>query len=508
MLIISCGKRNEAVIDLNPASSAFVSCAATLANALVGVRPYVPDASERTLRTQLLMHGVYASGVGVSREIVSLPAPRILRIYDVDTGEPARRLDGTTATITLSLESAAVTSTELLQTGGQSFELSTRQFIGANGKPEVWTVIDIRRTNKKGIASRRLRLDYGIDASAVNEYLGTSSWLTARNYKIERCEHTGERLSAIVAAEQHRLHYDVQIERSPSSASFATAWTSFDRHCTMSVTFDFAVADHQQLFANWQIRSRSDASKSKPPPPRSHLSIAENEHRARWAALWEHYNVVIDANGGPIEIGMSYAIFQLLQHGTYSCSHAHGFISPARGLTSTYHSGSTFFDTELHKCIFWIWNDPSVARALIDYRYYNIAKAIEFAKLTGFSGARFPEASNDRGGENGPHYVISYPGAEMSREWSVDEVLHISADICYALYRYWMTTSDDGYINSRGHRIIIECARFSESAFKWSDSKQAHVVNRVMGPDEYHYHVNNSFYTNYLLREHLIYSSR
>ncbi|QQZ44800.1 glycoside hydrolase family 65 protein [Pseudomonas sp. SK3(2021)] len=197
---------------------------------------------------------------------------------------------------------------------------------------------------------------------------------------------------------------------------------------------------------------------------------------------------------------MKYAVFQLLQQGIGSRLYRRGAISPARGLTSTYHSGATFFDTELHKCIFWIWNEPDIAKALIDYRYDFIECAQQFATSTGFSGARYPEAANDLGTENGPHYVLSYPDPQLRREWSVHEVLHISADVCYALNKYWMATGDDAYMQSRGYRMMVESARFAASAFQWSQGKQAYVVNSVMGPDEYHYHVDNSFFTNYMLR--------
>lgn len=500
MLIVSCGKKSEQVTDLRPASCAFVSCVTTLANALIGVRPHVPGATERAQRVQLLANGVYAAGVGVSREIVSLPAPRILRIYDVETGEPARPQAGVTQNVTLRLDSASVTSTEYLHVGQQAFELIVRQFVNVPGRPEVSMVIELQQTSSEVSEPRRLRLDYGIDTSAVNEYLGTFSQLTARHYDIERCECGRDGFSVLLVTAEHRLCYDVNIQRLPTSTSVVKAWQHSDCGCTISTTFDFAIERHHQLVAQWQVRSRFAQSGLGLPAMAPNFSTIESEHLARWKNLWSNHNVSISANGDPVEIGMTYCIFQLLQHGIDSHYHPHGFISPARGLTSTYHSGSTFFDTELHKCIFWIWNDPRVARSIIDYRYNHIEKAIEFAMSTGFSGARYPEASNDRGSENGPHYILSYPHGDSKREWSGEEVLHISADVCYAINRYWMATGDDAYMNFRGSRIAIECARFSASAFTWSNDKQAYVTKRIMGPDEYHYHVDNSFFTNYLLK--------
>ncbi|WP_340614217.1 MFS transporter [Xenorhabdus thailandensis] len=50
---------------------------------------------------------------------------------------------------------------------------------------------------------------------------------------------------------------------------------------------------------------------------------------------------------------------------------------------------------------------------------------------------------------NGLHYILSYPDADIVREWNIDEVLHISADVCYALYRYWSITYDDAYMKEK-----------------------------------------------------------
>lgn len=501
MLIVTSRAQSEHVSELDRSSSAFASCIATLANARIGVRAHIPGAPERTRRSQLLADGMYAPGVGVAREIVSLPAPRILYLCDVETGLPATSPVGAIATVTLALDSATVTSVECIEVEGRSFELTVRQFLAASDEPAVFVAITLRQTNGEGGESRRLRLAYGLDEAAANEYLGKSAWLTARYYELESRECSNESLHAMVATGEHRLRYDVQFENSHSGVSLASMNRRFDDACLMLVTFDFSASDCHWLNARWQVRA--DACARRPPATRLDFAGEERRHLTRWRALWKDHDVSVDAHGAPVELGVRYAIFQLLQHGIGSHDRPNGTLSPARGLTSTYHSGATFFDTELHKCMFWVWNDPRVARSLLDYRYRRLSEAIAFAKSTGYSGARFPEASNDQGRENGPHYVLSYPNVETIREWSVEEVLHISADICYALYRYWETTGDDVYMLATGCTLVLECARFAASVFKWSDSKQAYVIERVMGPDEYHYHVDNSFYTNYMLRWNL-----
>lgn len=498
MLSITYGKQVEEIVEVSSSSSAFVACVATLANAHIGVRPYVPKSSARTKRTQLLVRDVYAAGLGVLREIVSLPAPRIIQIYDVDTGERARHmLDA--PTIVLSLDKATVTSTEQVRVGSAVYELTVRQFIDAPDITAASTYIGLYRVGGSG-KPHRVRLDFGMDDSALNEYLGASDWLTARHYSIRQilCDECD--LSVLVETREQRLSYNLRFERSHPAASSVIYWDEKESSCVASITFDFSTTRHQQLSVHWQLERDSPDPTSACLPSATDPAGIESEHQKKWNTLWNDHEVIINSRGSPAELGMKYAVFQLLQHGVGSKIDDRGLISPARGLTSTYHSGATFFDTELHKCIFWIWNDPEQAKALIDYRYNFIDEARLFAQANGYAGARYPEASNDMGTENGPHYVLSYPDPEIRREWSVKEVLHISADVCYALNKYWAATSDDDYMESRGYQIIVESARFAASTFDWSEHKQAYVLKSVMGPDEYHYHVDNSFFTNFMLR--------
>ncbi|WP_218170015.1 glycosyl hydrolase family 65 protein [Pseudomonas sp. P7759] len=445
------------------------------------------------------MAGLYAPGVGVAREIVALPAPRILRLYDVDTGVLAADADEEPPRITLSMDSASVSSTQQFRISDCVLELMVRQFIDRPDQPAISTVISLRKVGGRG-GFRRVRIDYGVDACALNEYLGASPWLTARHYELGAYRRRGDGFDVTVQSGERTLRYGIQMQSAPARFSSLAVWGIENACCAGSVTFDFAKVDRQLLFTRWQISSAAEVAVQRALHPALGIVKAEADHRHRWAKIWQEHDVTIEAHGHPVELGIRYAVFQLLQQGLGAPEFKSGLISPARGLSSTYHSGATFFDTELHKFEFWLWNAPDVARALIDFRHRTLQGAWDFARATGFAGARFPEASNDLGLENGPRYVLSYPGGEVAREWSVDEVLHISADVAYAVARYWAATGDQAYMEAAGYALISDCARFAVSAFKWSVQKSAYVIGPVMGPDEYHYHVNNSFFTNYLLR--------
>ena len=72
---------------------------------------------------------------------------------------------------------------------------------------------------------------------------------------------------------------------------------------------------------------------------------------------------------------------------------------------------------------------------------------------------------------------------------------HISADVAYAVWQYWRATGDDGFMLEAGAEIMLETARF------WSSRAQLeadgyHHIRGVIGPDEYHEHIDDNAYTN------------
>jgi kojibiose phosphorylase len=50
----------------------------------------------------------------------------------------------------------------------------------------------------------------------------------------------------------------------------------------------------------------------------------------------------------------------------------------------------------------------------------------------------------------------------------------------------------------RGAEVILETARFWGSRAEWEDEHQRYEINDIIGPDEYHDHVDNNVYTNAL----------
>ena len=148
---------------------------------------------------------------------------------------------------------------------------------------------------------------------------------------------------------------------------------------------------------------------------------------------------------------------------------------------------------------FFIYTQPEVARTLL-YRYHT-ARRRRPPVATG--ALRCLNAAT--GDEVTPDFVPSFHGNGLVRIWTGEIEIHISADVAYALMQYWRVTGDDAFMRDYGAEMILETARF------WADRAEPESANGetryayrdVIGPDEYHDHVDNNVFTNRMAQWHL-----
>lgn len=75
--------------------------------------------------------------------------------------------------------------------------------------------------------------------------------------------------------------------------------------------------------------------------------------------------------------------------------------------------------------------------------------------------------------------------------------IHITGDIVQFVRQYLYWTDDVDFLaESGGYDLLYQAAQFWESRTSWLPDRQGFGVLDVVGPDEYHDHVNNSIYTN------------
>jgi maltose phosphorylase len=208
------------------------------------------------------------------------------------------------------------------------------------------------------------------------------------------------------------------------------------------------------------------------------------EQAAAWEKKWLHNDIIIEGDASAQQ-AIRFNIFQLNQ--TYTGEDDRLNIGP-KGFTGEKYGGSTYWDTEAYCVPFYLATaDPKVTRNLLLYRYKQLGKAIDNAKLLGFKdgAALYP--------------MVTMDGTECHNEWEITfEEIHRNGAIAYAIFNYVRYTGDEQYLTDYGLEVLIAIARFWSQRVSWSDNKQQYVMLGVTGPNEYENNVNNNWYTSTL----------
>jgi kojibiose phosphorylase len=252
---------------------------------------------------------------------------------------------------------------------------------------------------------------------------------------------------------------------------------------TIYTSRDVPATDVRQACAD-ELRRHAEAG----------LAVCSERNRAAWAATWADSDVTIDGDT-EANRAVRFSVYELLIAANSSDPRVN---IGANALTGERYRGHAFWDTEVFMLPFFIYTQPDTARALLLYRYHTLDGARRNARDTGFRGARYPWESADTGEETTPKWTVD--GAH--RIWMGEEEIHITSAVAYGLIAYVAATGDQAFLTRYGAEILFETSRF------WADRLEATVdghyaLSRVVGPDEFHEHVDNSAYTNYLVRWHL-----
>lgn len=223
-------------------------------------------------------------------------------------------------------------------------------------------------------------------------------------------------------------------------------------------------------------------------------------HIQSWQAEWERCDVQIEGDE-TANLAVRFSLFHLL---IAAPRHDNRVNIGAKTLSGFGYRGHAFWDTEIFMLPLFIYTAPHIARNLLDYRYLTLPAAREKARQAGYEGAWFAWESADTGEEVTPTWVPDFHDKKkLARVWTGDLAIHISADVAYAAYQYWRVTGDDNWFIERGAELILETARFFASRAEWFPERNAYGYRDVIGPDEYHDHVNNNAYTNLLAQWNL-----
>jgi kojibiose phosphorylase len=222
-----------------------------------------------------------------------------------------------------------------------------------------------------------------------------------------------------------------------------------------------------------------------------------SSHEREWEKLWNVSDISI--KGAPvIEKAGRFNIYHLL-----ICGKDGGTSSSigAKSLTGESYRGHYFWDTEVYMLPFYVLNHPAMARHMLEYRFSRLEAAKRNAPLRGFRGALFPWESGGAGGEETPYFPDDKGGLYLWETGLFEH--HIAADIPMAMMKYIEATGDSRVLPDRGLELLVETARFWASRVAWNRKDGCYDIKGVIGPDEYHYPVDNNVFTNFMARWNL-----
>ena len=232
----------------------------------------------------------------------------------------------------------------------------------------------------------------------------------------------------------------------------------------------------------WRARGRSAGGASSMPTS------------PRWAERWSASDIEIEGDERA-QLALRFATYHLI--GAANPEDERVSIG-ARALTGDSYLGHVFWDTEVYLLPFYTLTWPEAARALLMYRYRTLDGARAKAARMGYRGALYAWESADTGEEVTPEQIVDPAGRVIDVLCGKLEQ-HISADVAYAVWQYWQATGDDPFLRDAGAEIILETARFWASRSRLEADGSYHIRG-VIGPDEYHEHIDDNAFTNVMAR--------
>jgi len=219
-----------------------------------------------------------------------------------------------------------------------------------------------------------------------------------------------------------------------------------------------------------------------------------------WQKFWQVADVIIEGDDKS-QLGMRYNIYQLRINAS---AHDDRYSIGAKGLTGFGYRGHVFHDTEIFMLPFFTYVLPDIARNLLMYRYHLLPAARKKAASNGYEGAQYPWESTLNGEETTPISIIHPETGELIPVLNGFIELHITASIAHAVQQYWEVTGDDDFMRNYGAEVVLSAAIFWGSRAEKNDEGGYYEITNVIGPDEWHEHVNNNAFTNYMARDNLL----
>ena len=291
------------------------------------------------------------------------------------------------------------------------------------------------------------------------------------------------------------FHYKVGRKKTYSKDTVLRLKIKKNKPAVFTQFFSLVVADNQKMDRK-QIQTKARRSFQK--YFRGNFEKHIKAHSDVWHTLWDTADVIVEGTAS-LQKNLRFNIYHML-----ICGHAdNGFSSiGARTMSGEGYHGHVFWDAEIFMLPFYAYVMPEVARNMLQYRYNRLDQARQIAKEQGYKGVMFPWESAGIGVDETPTWAKNLDGSIIRIKTNKLEH-HITSDIAYACCLYAHVTDDVDFMRAYGYEMIFAGARFWASRLK-RNRRGRYEIRDVIGPDEFHEHVNNNAYTNVMAKWNLL----
>lgn len=461
----------------------------TIGNGYLGTRGALEEGFPGEERATLL-HGVFDDIPIVFTELANAPDWTDLRLFlagepfRMDRGEVlefSRRLDLRTGLLSRSLRWRSPE--------GRITRLKFERFASLANPHALLARVEVRPENYTGKIEARAALSGEVDTLGLKHWEILSQQTAPHSAWLRLCT----RATRIELGAAFRLHVQspapVQHE-GWDAPGVPTLVAATALRAGQTVVFEKTAVFFTSRDTGQPLSAANLALAGLPAPAWEALWPA---HESAWRADWEACDVLIEGDD-EAQLAMRFSIYSLLIAAPRRDERVN---IGAKTLSGFGYRGHAFWDTEIFMLPLFIYTRPEIARNLLSYRYHTLPGARAKAAANGYRGAQYAWESAADGTEVTPTWVPHFADrTKMIRIWTGDIEIHISADVCYAILQYWRASGDDAFMRDRGVEIFVEVARFWASRAEWKAASGRYEFTDVIGPDEYHDHVDNNAFTN------------
>ncbi|HID94639.1 MAG TPA: glycoside hydrolase family 65 protein [Candidatus Latescibacteria bacterium] len=186
-------------------------------------------------------------------------------------------------------------------------------------------------------------------------------------------------------------------------------------------------------------------------------------HCDAWNELWES-DILVDDH--KLQRRIHSAFYHLLSSVREGQDHS----IPPMGLSEDGWGGHIFWDAEVFMLPALLLLHPELAKSMVMYRYRTLGAARANATEQGYEGAAYG-------------WQTGRTGKEASRGGPSKEI-HITGDVAWGQWQYYLATQDRGYLENYAGQIIIETAKFWASRVTYNENADRYEILGVVPPDE------------------------